>query len=61
MQPEQIHAVYAEEERYEVNYRRWRFPNPFAESALHGWHNDRDYVGPYGFPVDLAFCRGKVL
>lgn len=26
--------------------------NPFA-LVLHGWHNDRDYVGPYGFPVDL--------
>jgi len=28
--------------------------NPFAR-VLHGWHNDRDYVGPYGFPVDLPF------
>jgi hypothetical protein len=31
--------------------------NPFAR-VLHGWHNDRDYVGPYGFPVDLPFADG---
>jgi hypothetical protein len=29
-------------------------PNNFAR-VLHGWHNDRDYVGPYGFPIDLPF------
>jgi hypothetical protein len=29
-------------------------PNNFAR-VLHGWHNDRDYVGPYGFPIDLQF------
>ena len=28
--------------------------NPFAR-VLHGWHNDKDYVGPYGFPIDLPF------
>jgi Family of unknown function (DUF6502) len=28
--------------------------NTFAR-VLHGWHNDRDYVGPYGFPIDLPF------
>lgn len=28
--------------------------NNFAR-VLHGWHNDRDYVGPYGFPIDLPF------
>jgi hypothetical protein len=28
--------------------------NPFAR-VLHAWHNDRDYVGPYGFPIDLDF------
>jgi hypothetical protein len=28
--------------------------NTFAK-VLHGWHNDRDYVGPYGFPIDLPF------
>lgn len=29
--------------------------NNFAR-VLHGWHNDRDYVGPYGFPIDLPFA-----
>ena len=33
--------------------------NPFAR-VLHGWHNDRDYVGPYGFPVDLPFESGTL-
>jgi hypothetical protein len=28
--------------------------------VLHGWHNDRDYVGPYGFPVDLPFGDGPL-
>lgn len=29
--------------------------NNFAR-VLHGWHNDRDYVGPYGFPIDLPLA-----
>ena len=29
--------------------------NPFGR-VLHGWHNDKDYVGPYGFPIDLPFA-----
>ena len=33
--------------------------NPFAR-LLHGWHNDRAYVGPYGFPVDLPFDSGRL-
>ena len=33
--------------------------NPFA-LVLHGWHNDRDYVGPYGFPVDIPFSGSPV-
>jgi hypothetical protein len=33
--------------------------NPFAR-VLHGWHNDRDYVGPYGFPADLPFDGGPL-
>jgi len=34
--------------------------NTFAR-VLHGWHNDRDYVGPYGFPVDLPFHSDDAL
>ncbi len=26
---------------------------------LHAWHNDRDFVGPYGFPIDLPFDQGE--
>ena len=28
--------------------------NPYA-AVLHGWYNDREYVGPYGFPADIPF------
>ena len=33
--------------------------NPFAR-VLHGWHNDRDCVGPYGLPIDLPFAEGPL-
>jgi hypothetical protein len=26
-------------------------------NVLQGWHNDPEYMGPYGFPRDLAFTR----
>jgi len=26
-------------------------------NVLQGWHNDPEYMGPYGFPRDLAFSR----
>jgi hypothetical protein len=26
-----------------------------AGRVLHGWYNDRDYVGPYGFPFEIPF------
>ena len=42
-----------EQERFESS-ELLELSNPFAR-VLHGWHNDRDYVGPYGFPVDLPF------
>jgi hypothetical protein len=58
MQAEQIHAVMLEQERYEAT-AALAISNPFAE-VLHGWHNDRDYVGPYGFPVDLPFKEGPL-
>src|SRR6202044_234728 len=58
MQPEQIHAVMLEQEGYEAT-SALAISNPFAE-VLHGWHNDRDYVGPYGFPADLPFSEGPL-
>ena len=53
MSTEQVSAVLVEQERFEA-LEVLEVSNPFAR-VLHGWHNDRDYVGPYGFPVDLPF------
>src|ERR1700678_2401593 len=55
---EQLKAVLVDQEQYEAS-EMLEFANPFAE-VLHGWHNDRDYVGPYGFPVDLPFATGPL-
>ncbi len=51
--PREVHSVLAEHERFEASEIK-EITNPFAR-VLHGWHNDRDHVGPYGFPVDLPF------
>src|ERR1700722_11659617 len=53
MTPQQLNAVLIEQERFDSS-ELLEVSNPFAR-VLHGWHNDRDYVGPYGFPVDLPF------
>ena len=29
-----------------------------AGRVLHGWYNDKDYVGPYGFPFEIPFAGG---
>ncbi len=58
MPQEQLRAVMVEQERYEAS-GELELSNPFAE-VLHGWHNDRDYVGPYGFPADLPFDSGTL-
>ena len=55
---EQVEGVLLEQERYEAS-DILQLSNPFAR-VLHGWHNDRDYVGPYGFPVDLPFVDGPL-
>jgi uncharacterized protein DUF6502 len=55
---EQVKAVLLEHEKYEAS-ELLELSNPFAR-VLHGWHNDRDYVGPYGFPVDLPFDSGPL-
>ena len=55
---EQLKAVMPDQEQYEAS-ELLEATNPFAR-VLHGWHNDRDYVGPYGFPVDLHFDTGKL-
>jgi hypothetical protein len=53
MTPQEVNAVLIEQERFNSS-ELLEVSNPFAR-VLHGWHNDRDYVGPYGFPVDLPF------
>jgi hypothetical protein len=58
MPREEFNAVLLEQERYEAS-EVLELSNPFAR-VLHGWHNDRDYVGPYGFPVDLPFDSGPL-
>jgi len=50
---QEVQAVLIEQERFDSS-EVLEVSNPFAR-VLHGWHNDRDYVGPYGFPVDLPF------
>jgi hypothetical protein len=53
MSQQEVKAALLEHERFEAS-ELLEVSNPFAR-VLHGWHNDRDYVGPYGFPVDLPF------
>jgi hypothetical protein len=53
MSQQEVRAALLEHERFEAS-QLLEVSNPFAR-VLHGWHNDRDYVGPYGFPVDLPF------
>lgn len=49
----EVKGVLIEQERFDSS-EVLEASNPFAR-VLHAWHNDRDYVGPYGFPVDLPF------
>jgi hypothetical protein len=58
MSLEEVRSVLLEQERFEAQGLS-DTSNPFAR-VLHGWYNDRDYVGPYGFPIDLPFV-GKSL
>ena len=53
MTSQEVSVAVIEQERFDSS-EVLEVSNPFAR-VLHGWHNDRDYVGPYGFPVDLPF------
>lgn len=55
---DKLKSVMIDQEQYEAS-ELLEVTNPFAR-VLHGWHNDRDYVGPYGFPVDLHFDTGRL-
>jgi len=54
----EVSAVIAEQERFDSS-ELLEISTPFAR-VLHGWHNDRDYVGPYGFPIDLPLEGGPL-
>src|SRR5271169_4443557 len=58
MDQQQVDEILIEQERYELS-AVVEPTNPFAR-VLHGWHNDKDYVGPYGLPVDLPFAAGPL-
>ena len=58
MTSDQVQQVIVEHEQFEAS-GIIDSTNPFAR-VLHGWHNDRAYVGPYGFPVDLPFETGPL-
>jgi hypothetical protein len=58
MTPDQVQQVIVEHEQFEAS-GIIDSTNPFAR-VLHGWHNDRAYVGPYGFPIDLPFETGTL-
>jgi hypothetical protein len=58
MTSEEVRNVLVEQERFDSS-ELLEVSNPFAR-VLHGWHNDRDYVGPYGFPVDLPLEGGPL-
>jgi len=47
----ELRLVVDEQERYHgIDLSDTATP---AGRVLHGWYNDRDYVGPYGFPLEI--------
>ena len=58
MSIEELRDVLRDQERFDASDIS-EISNPFAR-VLHGWHNDRDYVGPYGFPIDLPFEGSEI-
>jgi Family of unknown function (DUF6502) len=58
MSLEEVRSVLLEHERFETS-ELLETAKPSAR-VLHGWHNDRDYVGPYGLPVDLPFVGSSL-
>jgi Family of unknown function (DUF6502) len=54
MSAEEVQSALLEHERFETD--GLLDLSDFCARVLHGWHNDRDYVGPYGLPADLPFA-----
>ena len=50
---DKLSIIVSEQEQFEQS-TNFGTSNPFAR-VLHGWHNDRDYVGPYGYPAEIPF------
>jgi hypothetical protein len=58
MSNQDVKGVVLELERFE-SLEVSEIASPFAR-VLSGWHNDRDCVGPYGFPIDLHYDEGHL-
>ena len=58
MSVDDVESVLLDQERFE-SLEVTEISSPFAR-VLSGWHNDRDCVGPYGFPIDLTFDEGTL-
>jgi hypothetical protein len=54
--PEELERTVSDQELFEGTYLA-DTATP-AGRVLHGWYNDKDYVGPYGFPFEIPFSDG---
>ncbi len=58
MSVDEVNTSLLEHERFEAS-ALGESTKSYAR-VLHGWHNDRDYIGPYGVPVDLPFVGNPI-
>lgn len=54
--PDELERTVSDQELFEGSYLA-DTATP-AGRVLHGWYNDKDYVGPYGFPFEIPFSDG---
>jgi Family of unknown function (DUF6502) len=54
--PDELERTVSDQELFEGSYLG-DTATP-AGRVLHGWYNDKDYVGPYGFPFEIPFTDG---
>jgi len=54
--PDELERTVSDQELFEGSYLA-DTATP-AGRVLHGWYNDKDYVGPYGFPFEIPFSEG---
>jgi uncharacterized protein DUF6502 len=55
--PDELERTVSDQELFEGSYLA-DTATP-AGRVLHGWYNDKDYVGPYGFPFEIPFSDGQ--